>query len=425
MFEQIKDVVRDSRLWDNGRMQSHGFTLSPSVYEISQEKRTELEDLGKALHDCLSGMGRIATIACNPTLCHGATWGMIAKVVRTDVPALYHDIMLHRPGSSPSICKVDLLESEDGEYRIAEIDGHNKHGLGYSALAARIRRALAPTAVAFPGVASLIAKEVLRRGKDSAILLYADQERFYAPEFRILQAEIATHGIDMPVVAERDVCVGNGRMIANGVGDISDRLFVDLPFLYHHDSLNALLAERYRNGEIDFLIPPKPFLGSKAVLALLRNSGDDENLEAILRSHIGASSLDLLRRFTPKTFLVGRRMNGVGAQLTANGNRFVLKESISSGMKGTMFQDDAAFTHTLERASGSLYRAILQEEVVNRPRTFLSFAADGSVREDTWYTRVTVHYAVRRVADVTVTARTDKKVHGAPDCLQLGSVIVS
>lgn len=425
MLERIKDVVRDSRLWDSGRTQSHGFTLSPSVYEISQKKRTELEELGEALHDCLSGIGRIAAIACSPPLSHGATWGMIAKVVRTGVPVHYHDIMLLRPGSTPSICKVDLLEAENGELRIAEIDGHNKHGLGYSTLAARMRRALMPTAAAFPGVASLIAKEVLRRGEKSVILLYADQERFYSPEFRILQAEVATHGIDMPVVREQDVCVEKGRMIANGAGDLSARLFVDLPFLYHHGTLSSLFAERYRNGEIDFLIPPKPFLGSKAVLALLRNSGDDEELEAILRSHIRQSSLDVLRRFTPNTFLVGKRMNGALAQLTSSGKRFVMKESISSGMKGTVFQDDDTFTSVLERASGSFYRAILQEEVANRPRTFLSFAADGSVREDTWYTRVTVHYAVRRVADVTVTARTDKKVHGAPDCLQLGSVITS
>ena len=79
---------------------------------------------------------------------------MIVKVLHTGVPAIYHDIMLLNPSSAPSICKVDIMESESGEFRIAEIDGHNKHGLGYSTLAARIRHAVMPDAKAFPGVAA-------------------------------------------------------------------------------------------------------------------------------------------------------------------------------------------------------------------------------------------------------------------------------
>ena len=40
-----------------------------------------------------------------------------------------------------------------------------------------------------------------------------------------------------------------------------------------------------------------------------------------------------------------------------------------------------------------------------------------------WFMRITVHFAQRQVADVIVTARQDKKVHGAKDCIQLGTII--
>lgn len=348
---------------------------------------------------------------------------MIAKALRTGVPAIYHDIMLLNPSSAPSICKVDIMESVDGEYRIAEIDGHNKHGLGYSTLAARIRRAVMPEAKAFLGVAATLAQEVKRRGENDIVLLYTDQERFYLPEFRILQAELATHGVEVVVVAESDVRVEGEKAIVNRDGK-NYRLFVDLPFLYRNRTLNALLAALYRAGEVDFLIPPKPFYGSKAVLALFRNDIGKEELEAILKSQIRPSSLELLRRYIPETYLVHKRLKEEHWRDKYKDKRFVLKESISSGMKGTVFSDEPHFDAIMARACDSYYRFILQEEVTNRSRSFQYFTNNGDIQQDEWFMRVTVHYTTRRVADIVITARRDKKVHGAPDCLQIGSAII-
>lgn len=424
MYEQVRQVVLDSGLWDNGRNSSHGFVLSPSVYEVSREKRDELEAVGAALHDCLAGLGRIAAIAFNPKISHGATWGMITKVLHTGVPAIYHDIMLLNPSRVPSICKVDIMESVDGKYSIAEIDGHNKHGLGYSTLAARIRRAIMPQAEAFPGVAATLAQEAKKRGESSVVLCYADQERFYLPEFFILQTELANYGIELIVVAESDLRVGGDKAVVNRNSQ-DQKLFVDLPFLYHNQTLNALFAARYRNGEIDFLIPPKPFLGSKAILALLRNDTESEELEAILKSQIRPMSLELLRRHIPTTYLIhkDRKMREEYWGGLCNGKRYVLKESVSSGMKGVVFMGEH-FDKILKQACNSYYHFILQEEVNNRSRSFSYFADGGCLQQCEWFMRITVHYAVRSIADITITARQDKKVHGASDCLQLGTIVV-
>jgi hypothetical protein len=48
----------------------------------------------------------------------------------------------------------------------------------------------------------------------------------------------------------------------------------------------------------------------------------------------------------------------------------------------------------------------------------------GELGHGEWFVRVTVHYFVGGIADIIVTARRDKKVHGALDCLQLGLVVV-
>jgi hypothetical protein len=336
--------------------------------------------------------------------------------------------MLLNPSSVPSICKVDIMEeSESGEFRIAEIDGHNKHGLGYSTLGARIRKAVMPNAKTFPGVAATLASEIKRRNENSVVLLYADQERFYLPEFHILQTELATHGVEVVMIAESDVCVEGNRVIVSKDGK-DHRLFVDLPFMTvrgaHSQAVNQVLAMRYRAGEIDFLIPPKPFYGSKAVLALLRNDIGNEELEAILKSQIRPASLELLRRYIPETYLVHKRAKEEYWRSKCNGARFVLKESISSGMKGTVFSDEPHFNAIMKRACDSYYRFVLQREITNRSRSFQYFTNEGCLLQGEWFMRVTVHYAVCHVADIVITARQDKKVHGALDCLQFGTVIV-
>ena len=94
----------------------------------------------------------------------------------------------------------------------------------------------------------------------------------------------------------------------------------------------------------------------------------------------------------------------------------MLKESISSGMKGTIFSDDPRFADAMSTACGSYYRYVLQEEVINRPRSFDHFGKDGSVHHGEWFMRVTVHYAARRVADIAVTALAGQK---GPRCTRL------
>lgn len=418
MYQEVKDVVLQSGLWNGCGERTHGFILSPDVYELQSATVADLEKVGRALFDCLIGLGRIATIAQDPRLGRGWIWSMISRALRTGVPSSYHSLQVLDPNAAPGICKVDFMESEDGNFRIAEIDGHNKHGLGYSTLAARMRNAAAPGRKYLPGVAKLIAKECVRREASQVFLLYADQERFYLPEFAIFREEIRKFGIDLVVISEME-----SSPCTFFEGDARP-LFVDFPFLYHNHALNRCIGGAYERGEAEFLIPPKPFYGSKAVLGLLRNDQRTPELEAVLLSQIKVDSLETLRAAIPPTYLVHKRVKKEEWKgLCSNGRRFVLKEVVSSGMKGTVFQEDPGFEAALEIACGSYYRSILQEEVCNRSRRFRYFGENGEVCEADWYMRITVHYVMRDIADVVVTARQDKKVHGAPDCLQLGAVI--
>jgi hypothetical protein len=419
MYDALNAVIAESGIWSGSRRQSHAFLLSPSVYHITEEQKRALEELGHAIHDCLLGLSHIAVIAYDGSLNYGGTWLLARRIFSTGVPKIYQELQGMNVRHIPRLLKVDLMVDVDGNFRIAEIDGHNKHGVGYSTLARRFREALYPDAKALPGVVAVLAQEVLRLGFSQLKLLHSDQERFYVPEFEIAQQEFAKYGVECRVVSEMD--------IADGF--LNEGLFMDLPFLYHRPELYSEIITAYHAGEVNFIIPPKPFLGAKGVLALLRNDTGDEQVESILRSFIKKRSIDLVRQYIPETLLVGRQAAGIDTVKTLVARkRYVLKESISSGMKGTVFSDSEDFEKILVKACVSNMNWILQEEVANQPQSFSWFECrDGETprirMEEDWFMRVTVQYVGRSLADVVVTACRDKAVHGGKNCLQIGSVI--
>ena len=419
----IEQVVLDSGLWGPGRSPNYQFLLSPDLYQVTETRRQELEALACALHDCLSGMGRLAAIAFDPRLGQGPAWGKLSRAFRTGVPAFYEGLQHLNPSRVPAICKVDFLEGTDGKFYIVEIDSHNKHGMGYSTLFRRMRQVVGPDHISFPGVVTAIVAELARRNTKSLTLIYADQERFYLPEFQIFQEELSKRGIRLFLAAESEVRVVDGGL-AFGGEKVEAKTFVDLPSMYRNPALVEYLASGYRSGEIDFLIPPKPFLGAKSGLAILRNEDADPVLEGVLCSQIRGDSLALVRQYIPRTYLVGKERKPEYWRGLMNGTRFVLKESISSGMKGTVFSDDLGFYHRFQKACASPGKFVLQEEIENRFQPFRYFDEDGKLLESEWCLRVTVHFVMRAVADVFVTGRRSKRIQGATDSVFLGSVIV-
>lgn len=418
----IERVLVASGLWRADRRYTHGYILSPNLYEVDSVKLLQVERLGVHLYSCLAGLGRLAAISLDPKVASSRTWQMIGRVLCTGVPQVYRDIQIKEPGTVPVLCKVDLMQSQDGNYYIAEIDGHNKHGMGYMALHHRMLKELCPDAQTLQGVVSVISQYLSVLGESKLCLLYSHKERFYLSDFEILRDNLALEGIELVVVDEIDVDI-SGFELSTRSGPIDCKVYVDLPFLDKKAELAKVLADLYRAGKVKFLLPPKPFLSSKAVLALLRNDFGDSDLEAILRSQISAVSLGVIRSFIPQTFLISPVWKEeCWNELAEQG--FVLKEAISSGMKGTLFQEDEKFNKVLSEALRSPYRFVLQKEVTNAEMRFQYFGDDGALLEDVWFARIIVHFAGRKIADMELTARKDKRVHGAKDCLQLGTILV-
>jgi len=410
--EAIEKVVLDSGLWNDGQRVSHGFILSPDVYILSSKKRKELESIGLALKDCLVGLSKIAFLTSDDKISAGRTWQMIKRIFRTGVPRSYRAVQLLNPDFIPYLCKVDFIQGKDNKFWISEIDGYNKHGLGYSILANKIAQLIRPELNTFSGIGNIIFKFVEEMGNSREIvLLYADQERFYLPEFKILKQELIDCGINLNIVPENEFKIKKIH-----------QLFIDFPFLSIRQPRESLI-QFYKEKRINFLIPPKPFLSSKLVLALLKNVDQNRELEIILKSHIPAVSLYQLRNYIPEVYLINQSRKEAYWQNLIQSSQFIIKKAISSGSKNINFPDDPNFAQVLDRACSSGYNFILQRQIANKSCKFNYFADHGYLKQDNWHIRLTVHFSPIEIAGAVVTARKNKLVHGAVDCLQLGVAI--
>jgi len=425
----IEQMVLESGIWSGARRESHQFLLTPETFPLGQAELIWMRALGPAITECLSGLGRIIAIASNKDLAKNQTWHMIRHLAQFEVPAVFRELQIMRPSAVPHVFRIDVVEDQRGQMSLVEIEATKSHGLGYASLFGRVGQILGGGQF-LPGVVPLLINEVKRRSNESEIktlvLLYSDSEKFYLPEFEILSAELKCGGVDLIVASEYEVDVVAEILLVRETPVINP-LLLGLPIFYgnrdrgpNHQAQQSL-ATLYKNKVIDCLIPPKPFMGSKSMMALLRNDTKNEEVEAILRSQISMQSLQVVRDAMPETFLVE---SNFALPKISTENRYVLKEVVSSGAHGICFSDEPRFEHTLKVAQRSKGRFVLQKVVETRTRSLRYYPkGESAERMRPWHTRIGVFYIGRELAEVCVTGCRLPPVHGGKDAIFMGTVI--
>ena len=404
-FTTLEDTVRATGLWDDGRRTgSHSFLLSPKVYEISAAQRAELDELCRAIQRALLGLSRLVGIAGDNSLSGGL--GAYNDLYRRLTRATPYGLSTLRPSNLPILAKVDLMVDAAGQFKIAEIDATNPRSWGYSLVGRAICAAVDDEALLLPGVIPFVAAHLRRARADSVMFLYGETQRFYAPEFAIAADALKELGINMEVAVETAV-----------VPPVGYDWLVDLPLMNRNKALIKYLVAAARDRSVQFLIPPKHFLSSKAVLAIL--STPDEATRHLLATQIESRDLELIGRYLPRT-------RAASPELVASPQGLVLKRTVASGMKGVAFTNDVSFAALRAQATVHPHLFVLQAEVNQRPYDWPVYAP-GGVLETTpgWYVRLTAYAARTGLQDLAVTLRRDKRVHGSTDAVVTGTVLTS
>lgn len=380
--------------WGNAEKQKrYGYVLSPCAYAVSPAQHRQLDELSRNTFRALENLQHDLYCVAKVDSRSNADAQFLSLAIRAARGLLTpYDGRLEVP---PYI-KIDLVQTPVGEYRIVEVDAHNPRGLPYIAflegtpklpdqryrgidtLCAMLRRKTAPIAAPWT-------------------LLVSHYERYYLPAFEVLCATLNQRGIETRIVEEKDAAV----LLQD---DASLHLLAIPESLCTYEGasseLRDTLLERYRAGTLATLFPPAAYLGSKAFLPYLRAQPGME-------------------KYIPPSALVGK-----GCALPhINGTPVVLKKAMSAGMKGVVMPDAPDFASYLDEAQKTRPSWIVQDMVEQKPLPVTVFTDTGERTTRAYYLRVTAYASQHGIIYAEVTGRQTKDVHGAPDCIQVPTVL--
>src|SRR5260370_40793925 len=107
-------------------------------------------------------------------------------------------------------------------------------------------------------------------------------------------------------VSELDISVERDGLLDTRTGEVLPTMMVELPLLSRNGVEADWLSSAASDGRVQFLIPPKHYMASKAMLAVLSNPCGALALEETLLSHIAETDLAVVRRFIPPTFSISQ-----------------------------------------------------------------------------------------------------------------------
>ncbi len=394
--QDIEAYLNRAGYWkDAETRERYQYVLSPSAYVVSKQQQSDLARMAACIYGAVSGLNeRLCEIAggAGPKDNTEAALLKLANVASRG---------LLRPCDGeariPPIMKVDLIQNAQGRFSIVEIDAYNPRGLGFVAL---LEGGLPASylQMRYPGVLGV--RNAFGQTCTELCLIVSEFERFYEAPFRIFKEAMGAAGLNVRLVREADLANGSSTT-ENGT-----RLLCIPDTMDKHPAVRDDLVARYRSGKIDSFFPPVAYLGSKAFLPFLREC-------------------EGMSEFLPKTILVGKRFRNQEESL-GQGAPLVLKAAVSSGLKKVLFSDldPEVFAETFARVRMQKSASwILQEQVEQEAVPIVVFDGNGGRETQEHFLRITAYVSAQGIVDVEITGRPDRKVHGAPDCIQIPAIL--
>lgn len=434
-IKRYSELLESSGIWSSEefKFKRYRLRLSPDLFPLTESAYQELARINRLMYQkggFLEGMINVYEASSDPKLTGFPLWGLLYRVLRQGVPKSEKGILLNKDKITPAVIRIDLAESSDSSFKIMEVEGDKTHAFGYSTIADIIRG----QELLLPGIISRFAEltEVFETN-GPVLLVVGQQERFYEPELTAF-CNLATQetGTKFVMVPERMLKIDENGLYPEKDNPRS-RLLINLPILTPGGPSGTKVNQKrilkeYQAGRIVCLIPPKRFLGNKALLGIVSNCDGNPELERIVREFVSLDALAQLREVIPDTAIIWTKNQEFWRnEFTKNPNDWVIKKTVSSGMKGVGLPSDPdrqlSMLAEAERKPGQY---IIQRKVIQKKRIF-SFAEPedlDQVQRREMYTRIELFASSNGPASVLTTAREDTAVHGAPDAIQISAKLI-
>ncbi len=391
------------------------YILSPQPFVCSAFIKKQIDEIGIAVAGYLKGSELFLKDKnhCKNNMIPSLRGSIISQ---TGFP-------LYQGNYRVPLCKVDVMIDTSNRLKIAEIDAYNPRGIAFAAFIKDAYQGYTEHSF-FPGAEKTLAEEVLKKECSKLVWLYAHHERFYEIVFEQLQrimlekyaVEIITYDTDTFLAAKH----------------MDETMFTMIPWGMRTPNeitvAQPTLSNLYETSPDRFLYSPTPSLGNKALMGLVSQIGNSEELEEMLKTYYSKEKLDLLREYLPSTVLVSRRYKDDVRVFLNQNKACVLKANVSSGLKGVWVYDSIDDLNKNSKIESLMQEKkpnyTLQEFVHQKKFQLESYSGDNNtLRTDDWYLRMTLQVdADGMVVDAEITGRKTPDVHGAVDCIQIPCV---
>lgn len=342
----------------------HCFNLGDRPFVIESSDLQKIIALGPVLGRFMNAMQAIVQTVTNTNIKLTSPWKLVRDILSVELNAQHKKLLGVHPQRNSLLTRVDFMIDETGELKIAEIDPMNKHGLGFALLcrnesghSARQR------------ILSLFS-ELLSEYEDLFIILSRKDEFFEKEQCYFAEQLSGFAGKSVDILTESD----QAGIIKSAQSTHS--CFLDCPVL-QDGSLNQRLLDVFLKTPKRFLMPPKHWMGNKALMAFLH----EPLLLEILNAFLSDMDIGLLKQYIPPTFATNPCSDG-----------FVVKKVLSSGAKGVFFGEGAPKGNVVYQ------KYVLQKK----------FILEGKDQ----HIRIAVHYVGVQLGELTVTSSADLPVHG-------------
>ena len=303
--EQAK-FAKEVGLWPDNK---HIFKVSPTPIELRQNHIEQINEIGAALfgdQGVLNGLLNTTRELITKLPNHP-----MSSNLKSAISTKERQVSLI--GRQPtSLVRLDLMVDINDSIQIAEIEGAGKiHGLGFGLFTEKICTQK-PSHVL--GTIEWISQVIKTQDCQPPVILVATSP-FFAPEIAFLVQQLNLSGIQTSFV------------IKDPKDNLASPLLPDGTLFNLPPNSPSTWQKAWAEGKIQAIIPPRPILEIKTILALLSNPNGDPDIESTLLHHITADKLSTIRQHLPFTRFLANTEN-------AKPEEFIFKTAKGSGAKG-------------------------------------------------------------------------------------------
>ncbi len=402
MYKKILDLhEKHYELWGSVEMKNrYGYVLSPSTFKLTKSMHEQLKEIGLLVADYQKGLILLNTHLAKNNPTEDVFMRRIFKGSLAGLPLL-------ETSRGVPICKVDIMIDQNDNLFIAEIDGYNPRGLCYAVFLQDIQKQIGNNEKLFVGVMPTIIKYLEDIGSDTLEWMYSNRERYYEPVFKIFSKIMKeTYNINVPIININEL---NLKM------NSKPKSIIPWGASYETERNNIdILIENYKKNSKNFFFPLAPWMSTKAMFAFITDPSERSVYKDFFKN-------ENYEKYLPKTIFVGRNMKPKIDEFISLHPECVLKQNISSGMKGVFFNDSEKFITKLSEATSiKSPQWTLQKKIDQKKFELSIFNENGDIENINDYIRICAYVTTDgKVVDAEVTGRPEPDVHGAPDCVMM------